>query len=74
MRPSTRPQPQAFDQGVGEEKRELVPGAMRANQSNRQIVTPGIKVKSECIEYMCVKIKLHTCIDSVNTKNSVKSV
>lgn len=26
------------------------------------------------IEYMCVKIKLHTCIVSANTKNSVKSV
>jgi hypothetical protein len=28
-------------------------------------VTPGFKGKSECIEYMCARIKLHTCIDSV---------
>jgi hypothetical protein len=31
-------------------------------------VTPGFKDKSECIEYMCARIKLHTCIDSVYTK------
>jgi hypothetical protein len=31
-------------------------------------VTPGLKDKSECIEYMCARIKLHTCIDSVYTK------
>jgi hypothetical protein len=37
-------------------------------------VTPEFKGKSECIEYMCAKITLHTCIDSVNTKNSAKSV
>jgi hypothetical protein len=36
------------------------------------IVTPRFKGKSECIEYMCARIKLHTCIDSLNTKNSVK--
>jgi hypothetical protein len=38
------------------------------------IVTPGYKGKSECIEYMCARIKLHTCIDLVNTKNSVENV
>jgi hypothetical protein len=31
-------------------------------------------IESECIEYMCARIKLHTCIDSVNTKNSAKSI
>jgi hypothetical protein len=35
---------------------------------NSKIVTPGFKGKSECIEYMYVRIKLHTCIDSVYTK------
>jgi hypothetical protein len=31
-------------------------------------VTPGFKGKSGCIEYMCARIKLHTCIDSVYTR------
>jgi hypothetical protein len=37
-------------------------------------VTPEFKGKSECIEYMCVRIKLHTCIDSVYTKTQYLSV
>jgi hypothetical protein len=37
-------------------------------------VTPEFKSKPEFIEYMCARIKLHTCIDSVNTENSAKSV
>jgi hypothetical protein len=37
-------------------------------------VTPGLKDKSECIEYMCAKIKVHTCIDLVNTKTQCKSI
>jgi hypothetical protein len=36
-------------------------------------VTPRYKEKSECIEYMCAKNKLHTCIDSVNTKTVPKA-
>jgi hypothetical protein len=37
-------------------------------------VTPGFKGKSECIEHMCVRIKFHTCVDSVYTKTQCKSV
>jgi hypothetical protein len=37
-------------------------------------VTSGFKGKSECIEHMCARIKLHTCIDAVNTKTQCKSV
>jgi hypothetical protein len=37
-------------------------------------VTPGFKGKSECIEYMCARIKVHTCIDLVNTKTQCPSV
>jgi hypothetical protein len=28
----------------------------------------------ECIEYMCAGIKLHTCINLVNTKTQCKSI
>jgi hypothetical protein len=39
------------------------------------VVTPGFKSKSECIEHMCARIKLHTCVDSVvYTKTQCKSV
>jgi hypothetical protein len=38
------------------------------------VVTPGFKGKSECIEHMCARIKLHTCVDSVYTKTQCKSV
>jgi hypothetical protein len=37
-------------------------------------VTPGFKGKFECIEYMCARIKLHTCIDSVNTHYQKRSL
>jgi hypothetical protein len=36
-------------------------------------VTPKFGGKLECINYMCVKIKLHTCNDSANTKYSAKA-
>jgi hypothetical protein len=34
-------------------------------------VTPGIKGQIRIQEYMCVRIKLHPCIDSVNTKTTI---
>jgi hypothetical protein len=37
-------------------------------------VTPRFKDKFECKEYMYVRIKVHTCIDSVNIKTQCKSV
>jgi hypothetical protein len=37
-------------------------------------VTPSFKGKTECIDYMCARIKLHTCNDIVNTKNSATRI
>jgi hypothetical protein len=42
--------------------------------ANIYVVTPRFKDKSECIEHMCARIKLHTYVDSVNTKTQCKSV
>jgi hypothetical protein len=43
--------------------------------ANLLLITPGFNEgKSECIKHMCARIKLHTCVDSVNTKNSAKRV
>jgi hypothetical protein len=52
----------------------LPPSPPRRSRVEAAIVTPRFKGKSECIEYMCIRIKLHTCIDSVNTKTQCKSV
>jgi hypothetical protein len=32
-------------------------------------VTPGFKGKTECIDHVCARIKLHTRLDIMNTKN-----
>jgi hypothetical protein len=37
---------------------------------SRVVVTPSFKGKTECIDHVCVRIKLHTRIDIMNTKNS----
>jgi hypothetical protein len=38
-------------------------------------VTLEFKGKSECTEYMCARIKVHTCIDLVNTVSKrIKSI
>jgi hypothetical protein len=34
-------------------------------------VTPSFKGKTECIDHVCARIKLHTRLDTVNTKISV---
>jgi hypothetical protein len=33
-------------------------------------VTPSFKGKTECIDHVCARIKLHTRLDIVNTKIS----
>jgi hypothetical protein len=33
-------------------------------------VTPSFKGKTECIDHVCARIKLHTRLDIMNTKNS----
>jgi hypothetical protein len=33
-------------------------------------VTPGFKGKTECIDHVCARIKLHTRLDIANTKIS----
>jgi hypothetical protein len=40
----------------------------------KENITLGFKDKPECIKHMRARIKLHTSVDSVNTKNSVESV
>jgi hypothetical protein len=37
-------------------------------------VTSEFKGKLECIEYMCARIKVHTCIDLVNTKTQCQRI
>jgi hypothetical protein len=39
----------------------------------RPVVTPEFEGKLECINYMCARIKLHTCNDSVNIRYSAKA-
>jgi hypothetical protein len=44
----------------------------------KAMVFPENEQRERCerkmkIEYVCVRIKLHTCIDSVNTKTQRKS-
>jgi hypothetical protein len=36
-------------------------------------VTPGFKGKIRCTDFICARIKIHTCNDRVNTKNSAKT-
>jgi hypothetical protein len=37
-------------------------------------VTPSFKGKTECIDHVCVRIKLHTRNDIVNTKTSATRI
>jgi hypothetical protein len=37
-------------------------------------VTPGFKGKTECIDHVCARIKLHTHLDIMNTKNSATRI
>jgi hypothetical protein len=39
-----------------------------------QVVTTSFKGKTECIDHVCTKIKLHTCLDIVNTKISATRI
>jgi hypothetical protein len=40
----------------------------------RFTVTPGFKGKTECIDHVCARIKLHTRLDIVNTKISATQI
>jgi hypothetical protein len=37
-------------------------------------VTPSFKEKTECIDHVCARIKLHTRLDIVNTKISATRI
>jgi hypothetical protein len=37
-------------------------------------VTPSFKGKTECIDHVCARIKLHTRLDIMNTKNSATRI
>jgi hypothetical protein len=37
-------------------------------------VTPSFKGKTECIDHVCARIKLHTHLDIVNTKISATRI
>jgi hypothetical protein len=39
-----------------------------------KIVTPGFKGKTECIDHVCARIKLHTRLDIMNTKISATRI
>jgi hypothetical protein len=43
-------------------------------QVQQQIVTPSFKGKPECIDHVCARIKLHTRLDIMNTKNSATRI
>jgi hypothetical protein len=38
------------------------------------VVTPSFKGKTECIDHVCARIKLHTRLDIMNTKNSATRI
>jgi hypothetical protein len=38
------------------------------------IVTPSFKGKTECIDHVCARIKLHTRLDIMNTKNNATQI
>jgi hypothetical protein len=38
------------------------------------VVTPSFKGKTECIDHVCVRIKLHTRLDIMITKNSATRI
>jgi hypothetical protein len=40
----------------------------------RTSVTPSFKGKTECIDHVCARIKLHTRLDIVNTKISATGI
>jgi hypothetical protein len=40
----------------------------------RQAVTPSFKGKTECNDHVCARIKLHTCLDIMNTKISATRI
>jgi hypothetical protein len=40
----------------------------------KHAVTPSFKGKTECIDHVCARIKLHTCLDIVNTKISATRI
>jgi hypothetical protein len=37
-------------------------------------VTPSFKGKTKCIDHVCARIKLHTRLDIMNTKNSATRI
>jgi hypothetical protein len=37
-------------------------------------VTPSFKGKTECVDHVCARIKLHTHLDIMNTKNSATRI
>jgi hypothetical protein len=41
---------------------------------SKVIVTPGFKGKTECIDHVCARIKLHTRLDIMNTKTSATQI
>jgi hypothetical protein len=43
-------------------------------KSLRSNVTPSFKGKTECIDHICARIKLHTRLDIMNTKNSATRI
>jgi hypothetical protein len=40
----------------------------------KESVTPSFKRKTECIDHVCARIKLHTRLDIMNTKNSATRI
>jgi ribonuclease HI len=43
---------------------------LEAHFDGLEFVTPSFKGKTECIDHVCARIKLHTRLDIMNTKNS----
>jgi hypothetical protein len=41
---------------------------------SNDVVTPVFKGKTECIDHVCARIKLHTRLDIMNTKNSAARI
>jgi hypothetical protein len=48
--------------------------SLRDEEAAPVAVTPSFKAKTECIDHVCTRIKLHTRLDIMNTKNSATRI
>jgi hypothetical protein len=60
--------------GSGLSNTQLFVGRPRQQRRTQEFVTPGFQGKTECIDHVCARIKLHTRLDIMNTKISATRI